>query len=74
MGRFIDADDLVDAHQVADMLGLAQPNSVHLYQRRHPDMPSPVVDRGQRRARLWLRSDIEAWLLTRKRSSHGPKN
>jgi predicted DNA-binding transcriptional regulator AlpA len=60
MGRQVDVDDLVDAHEVAILLGLAQPNSVYLYQRRHPEMPRPVVDRGPRRAKLWLQSEIIA--------------
>ena len=65
MGRNVDVDDLADAHDVAAILGLAQPNSVHLYQRRYAEMPRPVLDRGGRRARLWLRSEIEVWARTR---------
>ncbi|MEJ7706730.1 MAG: hypothetical protein WKF82_05225 [Nocardioidaceae bacterium] len=61
MGRLVDVDDLVDAHEVADLLGLAQPNSVYLYQKRYPDMPRPLVDRGPRRAKLWSRSELERW-------------
>jgi len=61
MGRLVDIDDLVDAHDVADMLGLALATSVHLYQRRYPDMPRPVLDRGGRRAQLWLRSEVLVW-------------
>lgn len=62
MGRYVDVDDLVDAHEVAELLGLAHANSVYLYQRRYPDMPRPVVDRGPRRAKLWLRSEVEVWI------------
>lgn len=65
MGRLVDIDDLVDAAQVAELLGLSQPNSVYLYQARYADMPRPVVDRGPHRARLWLRSDIESWTRSR---------
>lgn len=61
MGRRVDVDDLVDAHDVAELLGLAHATSVHLYQRRYPQMPRPVLDRGGRRARLWLRTEITAW-------------
>jgi predicted DNA-binding transcriptional regulator AlpA len=67
MGRLVDIDDLVDAHDVAALLGLAQVTSVHLYQRRYPAMPRPVLDRGGRRARLWLRSEIVAWQEDRSR-------
>ena len=38
MGRRVDIDDLVDAAQVAELLGLSQPNSVYLYQAE--DMPT----------------------------------
>lgn len=65
MGRLVDVDDLADAHDVAELLGLAQPNSVHLYQRRYSDMPRPVLDRGGRRARLWLRSEVVNWWSAR---------
>jgi hypothetical protein len=65
MGRKVDVDDLVDAHDVAVMLGLAHPNTVHQYQRRYPDMPTPVYAPGARRAKLWLRSELEAWIKSR---------
>jgi glutathione-regulated potassium-efflux system ancillary protein KefG len=67
MGRMVDIDDLADAHDVAAILGLSQATSVHLYQRRYPDMPRPVLDRGGRRARLWLRSEIAIWKAGRAR-------
>jgi predicted DNA-binding transcriptional regulator AlpA len=68
MGRLVDVDELVDAHDVAAMLGLSHATSVHLYQRRYPDMPRPVLDRGGRRARLWLRSEISEWDARRSRT------
>ena len=61
MGRKVDVDELVDAQGVADMLGLAQRNTVSLYQRRYPDMPRPVVDLGKGRCKMWLRSEISEW-------------
>jgi hypothetical protein len=48
-------EDLIDAHTVAEILGLAQANSVSLYQRRYPDMPRPVINLGPRRPMLWRR-------------------
>lgn len=65
MGRMVDVDELVDAHEVAALLGLAHPNTVYLYQRRYPDMPQPVYAPGSRRAKLWLRSDVTAWIASR---------
>jgi len=59
-------EDLIDAHEVARLLGLAQPNSVSLYQRRYPDMPRPVIDLGANRPHLWLRRAIEAWTSERR--------
>ena len=61
MGRKVDTDDLIDAQGVADMLGLAQRNTVSLYQKRYPDMPRPVVEFDRSRIRLWLRSEIAEW-------------
>lgn len=65
MGRMVDVDDLADAHEVAALLGLAQPNTVHQYQRRYTDMPKPIYQRGPRRAQLWLRSEITDWAKSR---------
>ena len=61
MGRSLDADDLIDAQGVAELLGLAQRNTVSAYQRRYATMPRPVIDLGQGRCKLWLRSEIETW-------------
>lgn len=61
MGKRVDLDDLIDAAEVAEILGLARANSVYVYQARYSDMPRPVLDRGPRQAKLWLRSEVEAW-------------
>jgi glutathione-regulated potassium-efflux system ancillary protein KefG len=57
----VDPDDLIDAGIVAELLGLASRSSVSGYQKRYLDMPRPVVDLGQGRARLWSRSAMLAW-------------
>lgn len=56
-------EDLIDAHEVAAILGLSHRNSVATYQRRYPDMPRPVVERGDGRTKLWLRSELQRWAL-----------
>jgi glutathione-regulated potassium-efflux system ancillary protein KefG len=61
MGRQVDVDDLLDANGVAELLGLAHRNTVSVYQHRYDDMPRPVRDFGDRRAKLWLRPEIEEW-------------
>lgn len=54
-------DDLVDAVQVASLLGLSQRNSVSTYQHRYRDFPRPVIDRGPRKARFWRRREVVSW-------------
>ena len=54
-------EDLIDAQDVADILGLSHRNTVFQYQRRYDDMPQPVVDLGEGRVKLWLRPQIERW-------------
>ncbi len=61
MSPNVRTEDLIDARGIADLLGLAHPNSVSTYQRRYPDMPRPVVDLGPGRPMLWLRPEIERW-------------
>lgn len=65
MPKVVDVDDLIDASGVAQLLGLAQRNTVSLYQRRYRDMPRPVVDLGRGRCKLWVRSDMERWMRDR---------
>jgi len=65
VGKRVDLDDLIDATEVASILGLARANSVYVYQERYPDMPRPVVDRGPRQAKLWLRPEVVAWQRAR---------
>lgn len=65
MGELVDLSDLIDAHEVAVILGLAQRNTVSGYQRRYSDMPRPVVDMGRGRCKLWSRQQVEAWHRSR---------
>jgi predicted DNA-binding transcriptional regulator AlpA len=59
--RMVNLYDLIDAHAVAELIGLSQPNNVSLYQRRYPDMPRPVLNLGKGRPCLWLQSEIVKW-------------
>ncbi len=65
MAPQVATEDLIDAHGVADVLGLAHRNTVSVYQRRYADMPRPVVDLGPARSKLWLRTEIERWAAKR---------
>ncbi|MDQ3765855.1 MAG: hypothetical protein M3346_00700 [Actinomycetota bacterium] len=69
MAPLINSEDLIDSQIVADLLGLSHRNSVTTYLRRYPDMPRPVIELGEGRVRLWLRSDIMAWRDRRRSSS-----
>jgi predicted DNA-binding transcriptional regulator AlpA len=63
MGKKVDVDDLIDAREVANMLGLSSPRAVAVYSSR--GLPEPIIDRGPNTAKLWLRQDIERWIKER---------
>ena len=65
MSPLVRTEDLIDARGVAEILGLAQPNSVSLYQRRYPGMPRPIINLGPKRPMLWRRAEVEAWAASR---------
>jgi len=66
--RLVAIEDLIDAQEVAEILGLAHRTAVSVYQQRYPDMPRPVLDLGAGRPMLWLRPEIEAWASARERA------
>lgn len=57
----VDPDDLLDAAQVAELLGLAHRQAVDTYRRRYKDFPEPLVRRASGKCVLWLKEDIEQW-------------
>ena len=61
MSPNVATEDLIDAHEVAEILGLVHRHAVSVYQQRYGDMPRPVVDLGRGRPKLWLRPEIERW-------------
>jgi hypothetical protein len=63
----VDTDDLADAAEVAQILGLKNRNSTATYLSRYEDMPRPVVEFASSQIRLWLRSEVEAWNASRQR-------
>lgn len=68
MGRNVDIDDLLDASQVAEVLGLSSPSAVSVYHRRYDDFPAPVLAPPSGRCQFWHRADIERWALKRRTS------
>jgi hypothetical protein len=73
MTRQVDADDLVGAAEVADILGLSLATNVSVYFKRYTDFPAPVVDLQRSRVRLWLRTDIVNWDATRSKRRGRPQ-
>ena len=57
--RKVSVDDLVGAAEIADRLGLAQPQTVHSWRRRYEDFPEPIAQ--LQTALIWAWSDVEAW-------------
>lgn len=55
----VDIEDLLNAGEVAALLGLAHREAVSTYRRRYPDFPLPVMSKGT--CVLWRRQDVEAW-------------
>ncbi len=65
MGRQVDLDDLLEAAQVAKVLGLSKATAVSVYQRRYEDFPLPVLASSSGRCQFWLRQDVVSWSLRR---------
>lgn len=56
-----DADDLIDASEVAEILGLSHRNSVSTYRTRYRDFPPGQPAPGGGRTRLWHRREVLQW-------------
>ena len=63
MGRTVDVDDLVGTVEIAERMGLAQYQTVHLWRRRYEDFPEPVV--ALKQTLLWSWSEVEEWARRR---------
>jgi len=61
----VPTEDLIDAVEVARLLGLSHRNTVSQYLLKYPEMPRPIIDLGPSRPRLWLRPDVESWIARR---------
>jgi hypothetical protein len=59
MGRKVDVDDLVSAHEIADRLHVGRPSVVHDWRYRALEFPAPVTVLGS--VLVWLWPDVEAW-------------
>lgn len=64
----VDTDQLLDAGEVAALLGLARREAVSTYRGRYADFPVPVVEKNSGKCLLWLRADVESWAAKRYQS------
>jgi len=62
----VDTAHLLDAGEVAELLGLSRREAVSTYRRRYADFPGPVLEKNSGKCALWLRSDVERWQRRRK--------
>jgi len=65
MSPEVNLNDLLDAEQVADLLGLSSRGAVSVYRRRYESFPAPVLERNSGRCQLWLRGDVVGWARAR---------
>jgi len=59
MARSVEVDQLVGAAEIADRLGLAVPQTVHDWRRRHTDFPRPVA--VLKMGMVWNWPDVAKW-------------
>ena len=57
----MDLDDLIDATDVAELIGLTNPGGLPTYRARYDEFPDPVWKSRGGRCQLWLRPDVETW-------------
>lgn len=61
MPKLVDLEELIDAADVAEIVGVAHPTSIGIYRKRYDDFPAPIWASRGGRCQLWLRPDVEAW-------------
>jgi len=64
----VDPSNLINAREVAAVLGLAQREAIATYRRRYPDFPEPVLQKGT--CVLWLLQDVQEWAAATGRRVH----
>jgi predicted DNA-binding transcriptional regulator AlpA len=59
VAKRVEAGQLVGAAEIAERLGLALPQTVHEWRKRHADFPQPVA--VLRMGLVWYWPDVEGW-------------
>jgi len=62
MGRRVDVEQLVGAAEIAERLGVANSQVIHVWRGRHPDFPEPITK--LKTAMIWYWPDVERWAIT----------
>jgi hypothetical protein len=68
MTNRIRPEDLVGAYEIAERAGLAFPNLVHTWRRRHKDFPQPIAELHA--GLIWEWPEVEKWLRQTSRSDN----
>lgn len=59
MGRRVNTEELVGVAEIADRLGVARRQVVHVWRARHADFPLPAARLSM--GDLWVWGDVEEW-------------
>lgn len=59
VGRKLDVDKLVGATEIASRLGVARPQVIYSWRRRHPDFPGPALELSI--GLVWYWPEVERW-------------
>jgi hypothetical protein len=65
----VNVEHLVGAKEIADRLGVARPQVVYEWRRRHPGFPDPVVRLSI--GLVWSWPDVERWAKATGRLGRG---
>jgi predicted DNA-binding transcriptional regulator AlpA len=71
VGRRVAVEHLVSAKEIADRLGVARPQVVYEWRRRHPDFPAPLVTLSI--GNVWNWPEVERWAKSTGRLATGSK-
>jgi predicted DNA-binding transcriptional regulator AlpA len=55
----VEPSDLIGAREIAERLGMAGPQVVHMWRTRHPDFPKPVAELDM--GLIWSWPEVKAW-------------
>jgi predicted DNA-binding transcriptional regulator AlpA len=64
----VDPSDLINAREVAELLGLSHREAIATYRRRYSDFPTPIITKGT--CVLWLAQDVKSWATKTGRDTH----